>query len=176
MGTMKHLTHRVIVRIKEDKLWETFQCLPLKRLLGLLASPPQPPPQPSPLPALSPRGRSFPPNMLCSFQPPCCFLCLVHSSPFSVCRPPLILKGGHQFQSLPFLSLRQSKSPSVLLTHSLHTGEVSRQDNWDVGLEDCPVSRSHDSARDASAPEARLASPEKWGREPCSCSVLLHVL
>lgn len=47
MGTMKHLAHRVTVRIKEDKLWETFRCLPLKRLLGLLASPPQPPPQPA---------------------------------------------------------------------------------------------------------------------------------
>lgn len=89
---------------------------------------------------------------------------------------PFILQGGHRFRSLPSLSLRRNDSPRVPLAHSLPAGEVSGQDDWDLGPEDCPLFRSYDPARDPSVPEPHLASSEKWGQEPSSCPVLWHVL
>lgn len=110
---------------------------------------------------------------------PCCalsshrdFICVVSSAwsrnPPSSTRPSqtrLILKGGHRFQSLPFLSSR-TKSPLLLVAQTLHTGEVLRQDNRGLGLDGRPTFRSHDSDKLPLLPEPHFALSEQWEQEP----------
>ena len=146
----------------------TRLCLPLPTpALGL--SLPQPLPQP----------KGSIPSSLCTLLFPASELFPLpdmSTPPPSWLPAPFILQGGHCLWSLPSLSLRQNDSPRVPLAHSLPAGEVSGQDDWDLGPEDCPLFRSYDPARDPSAPESHLASSEKWGQEPSSCPVLWHVL
>lgn len=146
--------------------------------MGLFTSPLQPLPQHCPCTCTQPNGTA-PSSHHAVLFPATVLLYVLFPLPdmlFSFSAwPPTTLPWRSPLQRLFPFSQAERITPS-LVAHSLHTAEVLRKNNWDLGLAGGPSPDYMTLNEMLLLPEPHFASSEKWGQEPSSCSVLFHIL